>query len=105
MSLSEGLLLDPYRMDVYIAFRTDGVVGSGTQNDPFDGSTQAKFDSLMRAMPIPATISSVGSTATVTAINHGYSTGDQVLIDGATGTDASKYNGLFTIPAVSLDRD
>jgi hypothetical protein len=55
MALSEALLLDPYRMDVYIAARTDGVAGSGTQNDPLDGSTQSKFDAIMRAMPVPVT--------------------------------------------------
>jgi hypothetical protein len=43
MSLLEALLLDSYRMNVWIAYRTDGVAGSGTQSDPFDGSTQAKF--------------------------------------------------------------
>lgn len=32
---------------VYIAYRTDGVAGVGTKEDPFDGSTQAKFDALM----------------------------------------------------------
>jgi hypothetical protein len=50
MSLSESLLLDPYRMDVYVANRADGVAGSGTQNDPFDGSTQPKFDAVMNSI-------------------------------------------------------
>src|SRR5262245_26577487 len=50
MSLSEALLLDPYTMDVYVANRTDGVSGSGTQNDPFDGSTQSKFDAVMNSI-------------------------------------------------------
>src|SRR5690348_15042023 len=52
MSLMDALLLDPYGVDlsrgeVWIAARTDGVAGSGTQNDPYDGSTQAKFDALL----------------------------------------------------------
>ncbi|HEV2392535.1 MAG TPA: hypothetical protein VG146_09250 [Verrucomicrobiae bacterium] len=47
MSFVEALLLDPYRMDLWVAMRTDGVAGTGTQNDPFDGSTQAKFDAIM----------------------------------------------------------
>ena len=34
---------------VWISIRTDGDPGSGTQDDPFDGSTQAKFDALMRS--------------------------------------------------------
>ena len=43
-------LLDPYRMDVWVANRTDGVSGTGTQNDPFDGSLQAKFDAVMNGI-------------------------------------------------------
>src|SRR6266480_5094895 len=39
MSLLEAMLLDPYRINVWIAYRTDGGAGSGTQNDPYDGST------------------------------------------------------------------
>jgi len=48
MSLLDALLLDPVRIDVWVAKRTDFVAGSGTQNDPYDGSTLAKFDKLMR---------------------------------------------------------
>jgi hypothetical protein len=32
---------------VYIAIRSDGQNGSGTQADPYDGSTAAKFDAVM----------------------------------------------------------
>src|SRR5713101_6371264 len=104
MSLSEALLLDPLRMNIYIAIRTDGVAGTGTQNDPFDGSTQAKFDAIMNALPIPAvSITFVTTTATVTAINHGFANGNSVVIAGATGTDASKYNGTFTIASVTTN--
>ena len=40
MSLFDALLLEPYLdpRDVWIARRTDGQRGSGTQSDPFDGS-------------------------------------------------------------------
>jgi hypothetical protein len=34
---------------VHIAVRSDGHPGRGTEDDPFDGSTQAKFDAVMRA--------------------------------------------------------
>jgi hypothetical protein len=51
MALVDALLLDPYRMNVWIAARADGVPGTGTHNDPYDGSTQAKFDALMSTMP------------------------------------------------------
>jgi hypothetical protein len=49
MGLTDALLLDPlFPFDYYIAARTDGVGGTGTLNDPFNGSTQARFDSMMR---------------------------------------------------------
>lgn len=34
--------------DVWIAVRTDGQPGTGTQADPYDGSTPEKFDALMQ---------------------------------------------------------
>jgi hypothetical protein len=36
---------------VWIGLRTDGNKGSGTQHDPFDGSTPEKFDALFRSLP------------------------------------------------------
>lgn len=33
---------------IWITLRTDGLSGTGTANDPFDGSTAAKFDRIMR---------------------------------------------------------
>src|SRR5437016_6364429 len=47
MSLLDALLLDPYRINVWIAYRTDGVKGTGTQNDPYDGSTATKLDTIL----------------------------------------------------------
>jgi hypothetical protein len=47
MPLLDALLLDPYRMNVWIAARNDGVAGTGTHNDPYDGSTATKFDGVM----------------------------------------------------------
>jgi hypothetical protein len=52
MSLLDALLLDPIRIDVWIANRGDGIAGSGTQTDPYDGSTLAKFDALMSGMAV-----------------------------------------------------
>jgi hypothetical protein len=50
MSLLDALLLDPYRMNIWIASRTDGVAGSGTQNDPYDGSTAARLDTVLNSL-------------------------------------------------------
>src|SRR2546426_10630815 len=49
MSLLEALLLDPYRINAWIAYRTDNVKGTGTQNDPYDGSTATKLDALLNS--------------------------------------------------------
>ncbi len=50
MSLLDSLLLDPHRFNVWVAARTDGIKGSGTITDPYDGSTAAKFDTLMNSL-------------------------------------------------------
>jgi len=47
MSLIDALLLESTRINVWIAYRTDSIAGSGTIADPFDGSTFTKFDALM----------------------------------------------------------
>ena len=108
MSLLDALLLDSYRMNLWIACRTDRVGGSGTQSDPFDGSTQAKFDALMNAMPmLVSSLTYVGTTATVTAISHGYVTVGSphavVVIAGVTGASANLFNGSFTITYVDAN--
>ena len=42
MSLLDALLLEGYRdpRDLWIALRTDGQMGSGTIDDPYDGGTR-----------------------------------------------------------------
>jgi hypothetical protein len=42
--------------DVWITVRTDGRSGDGSQGNPFNGSTQAKFDALMATLPANTTI-------------------------------------------------
>jgi hypothetical protein len=42
--------------DVWITVRTDGKSGDGSQRNPFNGSTQAKFDALMNTLPANTTI-------------------------------------------------
>ena len=50
MSLLDALLLDPYKIDVWIAKRADGVKGTGTQNDPWDGSTATRLDTVLNSL-------------------------------------------------------
>ena len=41
---------------VYIAPRTDGIAGNGTISNPYDASTEAKFDALIPTLPESSTI-------------------------------------------------
>jgi hypothetical protein len=57
MSLLDSfLILDAPKLDVWIAVRSDHVAGSGTESDPYDGSTAARFDVLMDSFPVNTTI-------------------------------------------------
>jgi hypothetical protein len=48
-------------------------------------------------------ITRTGTTATATATGHGYASNNVVGISGATGADASLYNGTFIITVVDAD--
>src|SRR5689334_12397136 len=50
MPISDALLLDPYRINVWIAKRADVVKGTGTQNDPWDGSTATRLDTVLNSL-------------------------------------------------------
>jgi hypothetical protein len=48
IALVEAYDLDPVSTrEVWVAVRTDGQAGSGTESDPYDGSTMDKFDAIM----------------------------------------------------------
>ena len=51
MSLLDALLLDPAPFNVWIAVRADGLKGSGTASDPYDGSTAARLDGILNSLP------------------------------------------------------
>jgi hypothetical protein len=50
MSLLDARLLDPAPFDVWISARTDGIKGSGTASDPYNGSDQTRFDGVMQTI-------------------------------------------------------
>ena len=50
MSLLDALLLDPYRINFWLAIRTDGVAGSGTQADPYNCKVDGTFDQWMNTI-------------------------------------------------------
>lgn len=43
-------------LTVYLSTRTDGIAGDGTINNPYDASTEAKFDALIPTLPQNSTI-------------------------------------------------
>src|SRR5213082_2905399 len=93
MSLLDALLLDPYRTNVWIAYRTDGVAGTGTQNDPYDGSTNF-------AAAKSVTLTNVGLVATATTVApHGYSSNQPVTID--VQTNPVGWSGTFLVTVTS----
>jgi hypothetical protein len=95
MSLVDAFLLDPASLDLCIALRTDGAIGSGTEDDPYDGSTRATTKLTV------SSLTSSGQTAAATCNNHPFKDGHFVLIDGASGPDAAYYNGTFQISNVT----
>jgi hypothetical protein len=96
--LIDALLLDPYPFEVWVAYRTDGIKGTGTLNDPFDGSP--KLDTARSV----ALLSNSGQEATATMSSaHGYGNGDVVNISGVTGAGADRWNGTFIIYDATTD--
>jgi hypothetical protein len=53
MSLLDALLLDGVRLNFWLAARTDGIAGSGSQTDPFNAGG-GLFDAVMvKILPVP----------------------------------------------------
>ena len=52
----DSLLLEPDAIEVWIAYTTDGNKGTGTQWDPYDGSSQTLLDSLLNSFPPNTTV-------------------------------------------------
>jgi hypothetical protein len=89
MSLTDALLLEPYRdpQEVWIALRADGAKGSGTQQDPWNGAP--RYESSLSVTSLQRTADATGREAVATtATNHGYNLWDIVTISGVTGTGA-----------------
>ena len=92
MSLLDALLLDPVRIDYWLAVRGDSCSGSGTREDPYNCSF------INTPTTLVSQISASGTTATAMAPGHGLKNGERVLVWGATGSvNARSYNGVFTV--------
>jgi hypothetical protein len=96
MSLVDSLLLDPVRVNYFVAVRTDNAKGTGSMHDPFNGAT--KYETAF-----PCTISFSGREATVSTGGtvHPYANGDSIKISGVTGTGKRFFNGTFVIYEVA----
>ncbi len=87
MSLVDALLLEPYRdpREIYIALRTDGLKGSGTIVDPYDGSTRL-------GLPVDAEITCERREFAVALLGHNLSVGNSVTIHGVKGPSEARFN-------------
>lgn len=82
MSLSVGDLAAAPAAEVWIAVRTDGKAGQGTLSDPYDGSSQEKFDALVASFG-PNTHMHLGRGTYQTAWDHSWVVKDGWSIEGA----------------------
>ncbi len=82
---------------VWISLRTDGVAGSGTQSDPYDGSMRASPPISISSLTSPASPGDQQAATVTTAVPHGFAEGDVVTIAGVTGSGAATWNGTFPI--------
>jgi len=100
MSLLDAILLEPHRdaKNVWIALRSDGNNGSGTEDDPYHGGV--KFEAPINVTHLEQDTIATTAVATTDG-NHDYSDGDLVGIGGATGSGSEFYNGTFVIRSAS----
>lgn len=105
MSLSDAILLEPYRdsRSIWVSIRADQQRGSGRVDDPFHAG-------VLETSPISATLSLVVGTdpreiIATTSAPHGYIEGDIVVLSGTrdnTGAAAPSYNGPYQIRVAGL---
>lgn len=97
MSLTDAMLLEGYRdpKEVYIALRTDGLKGSGTIDDPYDGG-------VAQGPQLSGTPSyNLQEVIAFTPGNHGYATNDNIIISGVTGLGMAEFNTTHQITVLN----
>lgn len=90
-------------MDVYIALRSDGAIGSGTENDPWNGG-RANYPVFSVTAVTVGTITNNASFAVTvtTSVAHGFNqSGEIVLIKGIGYPDGELLNGSFWVTPVT----
>ncbi|HEY9171492.1 MAG TPA: hypothetical protein VI136_04325 [Verrucomicrobiae bacterium] len=80
--------------EVWIAARCDGVLGSGTESDPWNSGTWL-------TPPVSASVALNRKEVIVfSPVAHGYTPGQTVVVSGVTGLGAPVFNGSFVIDQV-----
>ena len=119
MSLMDGFLLDPFPIDVWIAIRNDGALGSGSEQDPWSGGVLATpvftVTQIQVATSPTVPLTNLYLVTLTTAQDHGFKTGDLVIVRGVPsgvttydydsndtpGTTNGKYlNGTFSVTVI-----
>jgi len=96
MSLVDALLLEAYRdpHDVWIALRSDGLKGSGTLNDPYDGGT--RFGPTLGALLTCNRYQFIVGTDEP----HDLTGTPDVMLSGGVGVSVDWFQGSFTVQAL-----
>jgi hypothetical protein len=90
--------------EIWIAVRSDGLGGSGTQSDPYDGSTPEKFDTILHNYYFTPNLGVhlVGSTPFRTNVGHSWNVGPGWVIsgDGMYSTTVQLVGSVAGVPGV-----
>ena len=100
MALINAFLQDPTTVNLWVAARTDGIAGSGTAQDPFNGSTK-QHPAVQISLKSTSHSSGREAEATILSPNSLFVEGDIVVISGVTGPSTDPWNGTFGIYNVS----
>ena len=95
--VGEGPLPAPGNSEVWFALRTDGVRGSGTESDPYDGSPRYETSRSLTNLELSGVTGREREAIATTSGAHGYENGNVVTVAGVTGADGQFYNGTFVI--------
>lgn len=98
-SFVDGMLIEPSAFHVWIAWRTDGIKGSGMQSNPYNGSS--KLETIKNLTSLAFTSGDAREVVATTAGDHGYGNGNLVQLSGDTGNAPSIHNGVFAIYGVT----
>jgi hypothetical protein len=96
MGLLDAFLQESVQFNLWIASRSDGVSGSGTAADPFNGSTKL-YPPVQISLRFTSHASGREAEATVFSSPNPFSDGDMVIITGVAGLGSSVWNGTFGI--------